>query len=360
MVSWWSIIFRKSHVEQLVLETDPRARLLYLERQRTIYSFPLLRLFPANRQKTIALGAQIEELQYLIQDRQGRHFSRYRNEDDDDDDPSPPSSVGDDDEPAPAPQPTLHEEEEGEEEEGYLQRTQIALLADQQAARMSTSMADTGMLPYSQPVRRYLRESPRVQPRESISCPQLRLSESSGQSRSRSLSHSLSQRQTPSLRHSRSATTHRLPPENSTSSDHMRLASLYTEDHIVRDLEEPRPQARDTLSRISEESSAQLPSRRSKPRRSSQGRPKPPASVGPPVVLERESRHSDRMIFTEPSLRVPSGSRSHGDPSRRSRRTGLASKSWASGYPEQIHIRPEMRDPNSVLPGVFGGGFPSF
>ncbi|KAI5240035.1 hypothetical protein E4T43_06357 [Aureobasidium subglaciale] len=180
MVSWWSIIFRKSHVEQLVLETDPRARLLYLERQRTIYSFPLLRLFPANRQKTIALGARIEELQYLIQDRQGRYFTRYRNEDDDDDDPSPPSSVGDDDESAPAPQPTVHEEEEGEEEEGYLQRTQIALLADQQAARMSTSMADTGMLPYSQPVRRYLRESPRIQPRESNSCPQLRLSESSG------------------------------------------------------------------------------------------------------------------------------------------------------------------------------------
>ncbi|KAG9964230.1 hypothetical protein KCU61_g2842, partial [Aureobasidium melanogenum] len=108
--------YSKSLIDQLILETNPQCRLNRLKRLRKIYTSPVIRLSAANRQRVKVIDAQIEELEFLMTNDDGKPFARYRSNDDED--PSPPST-----------------EFSGSVEERPI--PMIAQLADQQASESS-------------------------------------------------------------------------------------------------------------------------------------------------------------------------------------------------------------------------------
>lgn len=144
----------KSLIEQLVLETNPQCRLNRLQRLRKIYTNPIVRLSVANRQRIKVIDAQIEELEFLMTNDDGKPFARYRT--DADEDPSPPSTQlsGSLEEQRPVPM--------------------IAQLADQQASASSDPGSGIRMVPYNRPLKRYLQESPRLPPRHATSSSHIR------------------------------------------------------------------------------------------------------------------------------------------------------------------------------------------
>lgn len=144
----------KSPIEQLVLETNPQCRLNRLRRLRKIYTNPIVRVSAANRQRMKVIDAQIEELEFLMTNDDGKPFARYRT--DADEDPSPPSTQlsGSLEEQRPIPM--------------------IAQLADQQASESSDPGSGIRMIPYNRPIKRYLQESPRLPPRHATSSSHIR------------------------------------------------------------------------------------------------------------------------------------------------------------------------------------------
>jgi hypothetical protein len=144
----------KSLIEQLVLETNPQCRLNRLLRLRKIYTNPIVRLSAANRQRIKVIDAQIEELEFLMTNDDGKPFARYRINADED--PSPPST----------------------QISGSLERQRpipiIAQLADQQASESSDPGSGIRMIPYNRPMKRYLEESPRLPPRHATSSSHIR------------------------------------------------------------------------------------------------------------------------------------------------------------------------------------------
>ncbi|KAG9953028.1 hypothetical protein KCU85_g1719, partial [Aureobasidium melanogenum] len=82
--------YSRSLIDQLILETNPQCRLNRLKRLRKIYTSPVIRLSAANRQRVKVIDAQIEELEFLMTNDDGKPFARYRSNDDED--PSPPST----------------------------------------------------------------------------------------------------------------------------------------------------------------------------------------------------------------------------------------------------------------------------
>jgi hypothetical protein len=297
--TWFMRIVENHHsrslIEQLVLETNPQCRLNRLQRLRKIYTNPLVRLSAANRQRVKVIDAQIEELEFLMTNDDDKPFARYRI--DDEEDPSPPSTQFDE---------TLQ----------MRPIPMIAQLADQQASESSDSGSGIRMIPYNRPLKRYLQESPR------------------------------------------------LPPRGATSSSHVRSGSIRLPSDALegQDWAEPRKPPRASLSRVSEETSTGKV-RTSKPnhsapppsglRTSRHNHSAPPPSVGPAVVLERDSYNSSLFVPSTVELSRKSKSRSQAsmDPSRHSRTTGRVSHARASRYSEQIDIRPESRDPRMVFPG---------
>ncbi|CAD0092433.1 unnamed protein product, partial [Aureobasidium mustum] len=145
--------YSRSIIDQLILETNPQCRLNRLKRLRKIYTSPVVRLSAANRQRVKVIDAQIEELEFLMTNDDGKPFTRYRTTDDED--PSPPSTeISRSVEERPVPM--------------------IAQLADQQASESSDVGSGMLMVPYNRPLRRYLQESPRLPPRDSSSSSHIR------------------------------------------------------------------------------------------------------------------------------------------------------------------------------------------
>ncbi|KAG9521938.1 hypothetical protein KCU99_g8000, partial [Aureobasidium melanogenum] len=145
--------YSKSLIDQLILETNPQCRLNRLKRLRKIYTSPFIRLSAANRQRVKVIDAQIEELEFLMMNDDGKPFARYRSKDDED--PSPPST-----------------DFSGSVEERPI--PMIAQLADQQASESSDAGSGMRMIPYNRPLRRYLQESPRLPPRHATSSSHIR------------------------------------------------------------------------------------------------------------------------------------------------------------------------------------------
>ena len=143
----------KSLIEQLVLETNPQCRLNRLKRLRKIYTNPIVRLSAANRQRVRVIDAQIEELEFLMTNDDGKAFPRYRTNSDED--TSPPST-----------------QRSGSPEERPV--PMIAQLADQQASESSDPGSVVRMIPYNRPLKRYLQESPRLPPRHATSSSHIR------------------------------------------------------------------------------------------------------------------------------------------------------------------------------------------
>lgn len=145
--------YSRSLIDQLILETNPQCRLNRLKRLRKIYTSPVVRLSAANRQRVKVIDAQIEELEFLMTNDDGKPFARYRTNDDED--PSPPST-----------------ELSGSVEERPI--PMIAQLADQQASESSDAGSGMRMIPYNRPLKRYLQESPRLPPRNATSSSHIR------------------------------------------------------------------------------------------------------------------------------------------------------------------------------------------
>lgn len=143
----------RSLIEQLVLETNPLCRLNRLQRLRKIYTNPIVQLSAANRQRVKVIDAQIEELEFLMTNDEGKPFARYRT--DNDEDPSPPST-----------------QLSGSQEERPI--PMIARLADQQASESSDPGSGMRTIPYNRPLKRYLQESPRLPPRHATSSSHIR------------------------------------------------------------------------------------------------------------------------------------------------------------------------------------------
>jgi hypothetical protein len=286
--TWFMRIIENHHsrslIEQLVLETNPLCRLNRLQRLRKIYTNPIVRLSAANRQRVKVIDAQIEELEFLMTNDDGKPFTRYRT--DNDEDPSPPST-----------------QLSGSLEERPI--PVIAQLADQQASESSDPGSRMRMISYNRPLKRYLQESPR------------------------------------------------LPPCHATSSSHIRSGSIRLPSGTIegQDWAEPRnqPRASNNLSRVSEETSTARVKTSRYNRHSA-----PPPSVGPSVVLEYDPYNSTLLVPTEPAWKSNPRSKASQDPSRHSRTTGRVSRATASHYSEQIDVRPESRDPNTVV--AFGLG----
>lgn len=145
--------YSRSIIDQLILETNPQCRLNRLKRLRKIYTSPVVRLSAANRQRVKVIDAQIEELEFLMTNDDGKPFARYRTNDDED--PSPPST-----------------KLTGSVEERPV--PMIAQLADQQASESSDAGSGLRMIPYNRPLKRYLQESPRLPPRNATSSSHIR------------------------------------------------------------------------------------------------------------------------------------------------------------------------------------------
>ena len=274
----------KSHIEQLVLETNPQCRLNRLQRLRKIYTNPIVRLSAANRQRIKVIDAQIEELEFLMTNDEGKPFARYRT--DADEDPSPPSTQlsGSLEEQRPIPM--------------------IAQLADQQASESSDPGSGIRRIPYNRPMKRYLQESPRLPPRHATSSSHIR---------------------TGSIR---------LPSVTAEGQD------------WAEPRNHPRPS--NNLSRVSEEGTSTARVRTSRHKTPGHNHSMPPLSVGPAVVLERDPYDKSLLVPTESARKSTSRSKTSKDPSRRSKTTGRVSHNTASSYSEQIDVRPESRDPNMV------------